>query len=201
MAQISTERSAHAHTGELVVFLIGMRINKPWRPNLWLPVFTKMPKMLAELSADPESGLLGYRLVFGLRGPWLVQYWDSHQKLYDYASRPDAAHRPAWTRFNRRIRRAPGSVGSGTRPSSSTGPSPATSGCRPRGWPRRPRRSPSVGGVTRRPNGCRAGPPRPPSRLSCPGERSFGWVVRRSGRRIRDLALVGRDHLDVLALQ
>lgn len=111
MVQVITPRMTHQHEGELVVFLIGMRINKPWRPDLWLPVFTEMPKMLAELSADPESGLLGYRLTFGLRGPWLVQYWDSHQKLYDYASRPDVAHRPAWTRFNQRARKAPGTVG------------------------------------------------------------------------------------------
>ena len=46
-------------TGELVVFLIGMRINQPWRPDLWLPVFQAMPAMLAELSRDPDSGLAG----------------------------------------------------------------------------------------------------------------------------------------------
>lgn len=111
MTQVTTSRVTHQHEGELVVFLIGMRINQPWRPDLWLPVFTEMPKMLAELAREPSSGLLGYRLVFGLRGPWLVQYWDSHQKLYDYASQPAAEHRPAWTRFNRRARRAPGAVG------------------------------------------------------------------------------------------
>ena len=41
----------------------------------------------------------------------LVQYWASHEKLYAYASRPDAEHRPAWARFNRRARQAPGAVG------------------------------------------------------------------------------------------
>ena len=29
-----------------VVFLIGMRINKWWRPDLWLPVAMSMPKMV-----------------------------------------------------------------------------------------------------------------------------------------------------------
>jgi hypothetical protein len=108
---INAGRMTHQHEGELVVFLIGMRINRPWRPDLWLPVFLAMPKMLAELSRDNESGFLGYRLTFGAGGPLVVQYWDSHEKLYAYASAPSATHRPAWTAFNRRARKAPGSVG------------------------------------------------------------------------------------------
>lgn len=108
---IDVRRMTHEHEGDLVVFLIGMKINQPWRPDLWLPVFKEMPRMLAELSRDPESGLLGYRLVTDLRGPWLVQYWNSIDKLYAYASNPSAVHRPAWTRFNQRARKAPGAVG------------------------------------------------------------------------------------------
>jgi hypothetical protein len=111
MAAIVPGRMTHEHDGELVVFLIGMRINRPWRPDLWLPVFGAMPKMLAELSRDPASGLLGYRLVVGAGGPTVVQYWSSVEKLYAYASQPDAEHRPAWTAFNQRARRAPGAVG------------------------------------------------------------------------------------------
>ncbi|MET1008389.1 MAG: DUF4188 domain-containing protein [Propionibacteriaceae bacterium] len=111
MSQINPGRMTHRHSGELVVFLIGMRINKPWRPDLWGPAFLAMPKMLAELSRDQDSGLLGYRLVFGGGGPSVIQYWDSHEKLYAYASAQDAAHRPAWTAFNRRARKAPGAVG------------------------------------------------------------------------------------------
>ncbi len=111
MPRVIAGRTTHQHEGELVVFLIGMRINRPWRPDLWLPPFLAMPKMLTELSRDPESGLLGYRLTFGAGGPLLVQYWSSHELLYAYASRTDAEHRPAWTAFNRRARKAPGAVG------------------------------------------------------------------------------------------
>lgn len=111
MADVIDKRMTHEHTGELVVFLIGMRINRWWRFDQWLPVFSAMPKMLAELSRDPDSGLLGYRLGFGAGGPILVQYWSSHERLYDYASKPEAEHRPAWTAFNRKARQAPGSVG------------------------------------------------------------------------------------------
>jgi hypothetical protein len=111
MTEVIPGRMTHDYDGDLVVFLIGMRINKPWRLDLWLPVFTAMPAMLAELSQDKDSGLLGYRLTFGAGGPLLVQYWNSHEKLYQYASDRDAAHRPAWAAFNRRARKAPGAVG------------------------------------------------------------------------------------------
>ena len=111
MPAVVPSRMTHEHDGELVVFLIGMRINRPWRPDLWLPIFSSMPKMLAELSADPDSGMLGYRILLGPSGPTVVQYWNSTEKLYAYASAPDQEHRPAWTAFNRRARKAPGAVG------------------------------------------------------------------------------------------
>jgi hypothetical protein len=61
---------------------------------------------------DHAAGLGdGEPLVPNLTGPWPVQYWSSYEKLYAYASNQDAAHRPAWTAFNKRARRAPGSVG------------------------------------------------------------------------------------------
>jgi hypothetical protein len=111
MTALIAGRMTHDYDGDLVVFLIGMRINKPWRPDLWMPVFFAMPAMLAELSKDKDSGLMGYRLTFGAGGPLLVQYWSSHEKLYGYASDRNAAHRPAWAAFNRLARKAPGAVG------------------------------------------------------------------------------------------
>lgn len=104
-------RTTHQHDGELVVFLIGMTINQWWRPDRWLPVFVAMPRMLIELTRDANSGLLGYRLVLGLRGPSVVQYWSSADALYAYAADPAAKHRPAWKTFNRRARKAPRAVG------------------------------------------------------------------------------------------
>ena len=111
MAQFQSGRITHEHDGRLVVFLIGMRINRPWRPDLWGPVFAAMPAMVAELERDPGSGFLGSRMVLQPRSPWLVQYWTSPEKLYAYAADPEATHRPAWTAFNRRARRVPGAVG------------------------------------------------------------------------------------------
>ena len=36
-----------------VVFLIGMRINKGWRPDLWLPVAMAMPRMISSMLWAP----------------------------------------------------------------------------------------------------------------------------------------------------
>ncbi|GAB3488744.1 DUF4188 domain-containing protein [Nocardiopsis coralliicola] len=111
MARKTLSRTTHRHEGELVVFLIGMTINRPHRPDQWLPPFRAMPAMLRELSADPDSGMLGYRLTLEGGHPTVIQYWNSLDKLYAYASDTQAKHRPAWRAFNRRAARAPGAVG------------------------------------------------------------------------------------------
>ncbi|ALG06907.1 hypothetical protein AOZ06_08180 [Kibdelosporangium phytohabitans] len=101
----------HKHDGELVVFLIGMTVNKPWRPDLWLPTARSMVPMIKELMREPDLGLLGYEQSISTRGPVLIQYWSSLEKLYSYASDRTAEHRPAWARFNRRAAKADGAVG------------------------------------------------------------------------------------------
>lgn len=111
MSTTARGRWTHDHTGDLAIFLIGMRINRLWRPDLWGPTLAAMGPMLAELSQDPTSGFLGFRVLLGWRGPTLVQYWRSTDDVYRYASDRDARHRPAWAAFNRRARRAPGVVG------------------------------------------------------------------------------------------
>lgn len=113
MARIQRGRHTHVPTpdGEVTVFLIGMRVNRWWRVDAWLPTFAAMGPMIAELSRDPDSGFLGVRYLLGPGGPTLIQYWRSTEDLYRYASDRDARHRPAWAAFNRRARRAPGAVG------------------------------------------------------------------------------------------
>ena len=49
-----------------------MRINKPWKPAKWWPVFVAMPRMLSYLQNHPEKGLLGYRQAL-VPAPILVQ--------------------------------------------------------------------------------------------------------------------------------
>jgi hypothetical protein len=93
---------------DFVVFLIGMRINRPWKVHKWLPVFRSMPRMLRELSKHPELGLLGFRFH---PPSMVVQYWRSYEDLEAYARSPDHEHLPAWRDFNRRVKASSGDVG------------------------------------------------------------------------------------------
>lgn len=111
MATVHPGRWTHDHDGDIVVFLIGMRVNKPLRVRHWWPTLAAMPRMLSELYADPTSGLLGHRMTLGAGGPVLVQYWASNEQLMGYASDSGRAHRPAWQDFNARARWAAGAVG------------------------------------------------------------------------------------------
>lgn len=85
-----------------VVFLIGMRVNHWWLLPLWWPVAMAMPRMMAELVADPESGLLGSESYFG-RTTLMVQYWRSAEHLQRYAHAKEKAHVPAWRDYVKRI--------------------------------------------------------------------------------------------------
>ncbi len=99
---INTTRLTAEMDGEFVVFLIGMRINRLWKIHKWLPVAQAMPRMLKELAALPDSGLLASEMWFG-RTTLMVQYWQSFEQLNRYAQNRDAEHLPAWSAFNRRI--------------------------------------------------------------------------------------------------
>jgi hypothetical protein len=101
MSELITERVCAEIDGEIVVFLIGMRINRPWKIWKWLPVLRAMAAMLKELAAHPELGMLSVSLHFDPRGASMVQYWRSAEHLRSYAH--GAAHLPAWRTFNRRI--------------------------------------------------------------------------------------------------
>jgi hypothetical protein len=98
--QIIGERYTTLVEGDFVIFLIGMRINEPWKVHEWWPVFRAMPKMLKEVAADPDSGFLGYRSAPG----FFIQYWRSFEHLEAYARGKDGEHWPAWLDFNRRMR-------------------------------------------------------------------------------------------------
>ncbi|MGJ9413832.1 DUF4188 domain-containing protein [Aeromicrobium sp. CF4.19] len=100
--QVQPGRYTARIDGEFVVFLIGMRFNKIWKVHQWLPVFVAMPRMLIELTRDPERGLLASQLLIGWRSITLVQYWRSVDQLERFAKNPDDPHLPAWRRFNRR---------------------------------------------------------------------------------------------------
>jgi hypothetical protein len=110
MAQVVKGRLTAKMDEPFVVFLIGMRINRPLAVGKWLPTARAMMPMLRELYRHPEKGFLGGEFFFYGRGPALVQYWRSFEDLEGFARNPDDPHMPAWQRFNREARSS-GAVG------------------------------------------------------------------------------------------
>lgn len=96
------ERITASLDGDFVVFLIGMRINQPLKIHKWLPVATAMPRMINELTRQPELGFLHAEMWFS-RTIILLQYWRSMEQLLAYAKNKEAAHLPAWQSFNKSI--------------------------------------------------------------------------------------------------
>jgi len=103
MAPVIPGRHTAAVEGEFVVFLIGMRFNKFWMVHKWLPVAMAMGPMLTALLKDRSKGLLGFRVLPGLRGITLIQYWRSFEQLERFARGKDDAHLQAWRRFNQLV--------------------------------------------------------------------------------------------------
>ncbi|WP_427887365.1 DUF4188 domain-containing protein [Kribbella sp. GL6] len=101
MGDVVEGRQTAAYDGELVVFLIGLRINSVRRVKEWWPVARAMGPMLRELSKDKDSGLLGVRTLPTWRGVTLIQYWESVEKLQAFANDDNRKHRPAWVAFFR----------------------------------------------------------------------------------------------------
>jgi hypothetical protein len=96
------ERVTDATEGPLVVFLIGMRVNRWWKVRQWLRTALAMPRMLRELGQHPELGMLGGEAWFG-RTTLMVSYWKSVDHLFGYAKLRNAEHLPAWRAFNKHI--------------------------------------------------------------------------------------------------
>jgi hypothetical protein len=92
MSNVIPQRMTARIDGDFVVFLIGMRINKPWKVWKWGPV-----------AVQPELGLLHARTHFGLPNLMVVQYWRSFAHLEKYATEANAQHLPAWRAFNRAV--------------------------------------------------------------------------------------------------
>ena len=106
---IHRERMTATLEGDFVVFLIGMRINKPWQVHKWLPVARAMPRMLQELGRQPDLGFIHAEMWFS-RTIIVVQYWRSMEQLLAYAKNKEAEHLPAWRAFNQAVG-TDGSVG------------------------------------------------------------------------------------------
>ena len=91
---------ADPRSEDVVVFIIGMRINRLRKVRSWWPSFVGMPTMLREL-AQTDRGLLGVHTFWMGRTLLTVQYWRSAEELGAFARDASMSHAPAWGAFNR----------------------------------------------------------------------------------------------------
>ncbi|WP_080873529.1 DUF4188 domain-containing protein [Oceanobacillus timonensis] len=100
--EIFTGRYTTENDQDVVVFIIGMRINKRLAVRKWGPVFMAMPRMIKELYENQEElGFLSMESYFGLRTTMMVQYWRSTEDLLAYAK--GKKHLTAWQHFNKKV--------------------------------------------------------------------------------------------------
>lgn len=100
--QTFTGRYTVDNTEDIVVFIIGMRVNKRFAIHKWLPVFSAMPGMIKELYMNKEElGFLSMESYFGLRTTAMIQYWRSTEELLTYAK--NEKHLKAWKNFNQKV--------------------------------------------------------------------------------------------------
>jgi hypothetical protein len=97
--QVFPGRFTTENPEDIVVFIIGMRLNNRLAVRKWYPVFSSMPPMIKELYTNKEElGFLGMESYFGLRTTTLIQYWRSMDDLLSYAK--NEKHLAAWKKFN-----------------------------------------------------------------------------------------------------
>lgn len=113
------DRVTHAYDGPLALFLIGLRVHKPWKLGIVRRAGAAMPAMIAELEANKAAagkgeaehlGYLGSRTTLDLSGPTVIQWWRSVEDIYAYANAGGLKHRPAWLEFHRAARADPDAV-------------------------------------------------------------------------------------------
>ncbi|MFC6334079.1 DUF4188 domain-containing protein [Paenibacillus septentrionalis] len=102
-AAVQKGRFTALNDKDIVVFLIGMRINKRWALHKWLPVFFAMPGMIRELYMNKQKlGFMSLESYLGLRTTVMIQYWQSTEQLIAYAKADK--HLKAWQKFNQLTR-------------------------------------------------------------------------------------------------
>ncbi len=102
MKDIRAERITAEIDDEVVVFLIGMRVNRWWKVHKWFPLIGAMRRMMREIDENPASGFLGVERWIG-NPTIMVQYWRSFEELEAYSTDKAQTHQPAWVAFNRAI--------------------------------------------------------------------------------------------------
>jgi Domain of unknown function (DUF4188) len=105
MAKIFPGRFTAEVKKDFVVFLIGMRVNRWWMFHKWVPTFIAMPRMQRALAKDKSLGMFGRESFFRLFPLTiiLVSYWESFEKLDQFAKDRTLPHAEAWSKFMKSV--------------------------------------------------------------------------------------------------
>lgn len=105
MPAVITDRFTSEMTEPFVVFLVGMRVNKPMLIPKWTWTAMQMGKMLPDLYQHPQKGFLGGESFFRMfpLTTLLLSYWRSFEDLERFARAKDDLHLPVWREFYKRI--------------------------------------------------------------------------------------------------
>ncbi|OIN66613.1 transcriptional regulator [Exiguobacterium sp. KRL4] len=86
---------------DVVVFIIGLRINRLRSVRKWWPTVQAMTPMIKECY-EQQVGLLSHEMLVGWRSVTLIQYWRSSDALIAYSH--GNRHLTAWKKFNQSAR-------------------------------------------------------------------------------------------------
>jgi hypothetical protein len=102
VSEILQKRLAARIQEPLVVFLVGMRLHKPWKVHKWWPIARLLKPMARELETRPQPGFLASETFYG-RDIVTLQYWRSWEQLHAWAHDKSGEHVSAWRQFNQKI--------------------------------------------------------------------------------------------------
>lgn len=97
MPQIHLGRHTATHDEPIVVFLIGMRLNRLWAIHKWWkPFWNTMANLRAVQERKSPKGYLSGEILIYWRGLAMIQYWDTFENLEAFSHDPENVHLSAW---------------------------------------------------------------------------------------------------------
>jgi Domain of unknown function (DUF4188) len=93
-------------TASSTLVTVGIRINRLWRPDHWVPSVALMVLLAAKSSRHRPPSCLDQRFMVEPRGLSVIQYWRREDGLHRYLD-----HQRLWAPLQRRVAQSHDSVG------------------------------------------------------------------------------------------
>jgi hypothetical protein len=108
--QIYSGRYAPHYDRDFVMYVFGMRINKPLQVSLWMHVVKYAFQMRTWLRNNPQAGMLRIERAIVHGCPAMVTYWRSFEDLEAFARDRENIHMDGWHWYNTKAHQT-GAVG------------------------------------------------------------------------------------------